>query len=196
MKKVIRLTESDLMRIVKRVIKENNAPERYVRDIETGKLVGTHKDGVGFTVNEIGERMGYESDPDGIPNGTKMGYNDNFPIRMNSMGRDEIRTAPSKWGKGKMSRRDDDLNENDFEGEEPIDREAAYQQRQFLKFKASLENMIQKRDLETILTLLGDEDYHVEKYLKKYEPFGITTYDKLVAYKEGYEEGYEEEDEY
>ena len=194
MKKVIRLTESDLMRIVKRVIKENNAPGKHVRDIETGKLVGTHKDGVGFTVNEIGERMGYESDPDGIPNGTKMGYNDNFPIRMNSMFRSQIRTVPSKMGRPQMPprRMHDNLNENDFEDERPIDREAAYKEREFLRRKTSLENIIQNRDLETILTLLGDEEYHVERFLKELKPFGITTYDELVAYKEGYEE----EDEY
>jgi hypothetical protein len=82
MKKVIRLTESDLMRIVRRVIKENNAPERYVIDVETGKMVGTHQYGVGFTVNKIGERMGYESDPVSIPDGTKMEDNDNSPMRM------------------------------------------------------------------------------------------------------------------
>jgi hypothetical protein len=72
MKKIIRLTESDLTRIVRRVIKENEAPERYVIDVETGDMVGTHKYGVGFVVNKIGERMGYESDPTSIPNGTKM----------------------------------------------------------------------------------------------------------------------------
>jgi hypothetical protein len=72
MKKIIRLTERDLTRIVRRVIKENEAPERYVIDVETGDMVGTHKYGVGFVVNKIGERMGYESDPTSIPNGTKM----------------------------------------------------------------------------------------------------------------------------
>jgi len=72
MKRIIRLTEKDLTRIVKRVIKENEAPERYVIDVETGDMVGTHKYGVGFVVNKIGERMGYESDPTSIPNGTKM----------------------------------------------------------------------------------------------------------------------------
>jgi hypothetical protein len=72
MKRIIRLTERDLTRIVRRVIKENEAPERYVIDVETGNMVGTHKYGVGFVVNKIGERMGYESDPTSIPNGTKM----------------------------------------------------------------------------------------------------------------------------
>jgi hypothetical protein len=72
MKKIIRLTESDLTRIVKRVIKENNSPEKYVFDVNTGEMVGTHRYGVGFVVNRTGERMGYESHPTSIPNGTKM----------------------------------------------------------------------------------------------------------------------------
>ena len=75
MKKIIRLTESDLTRIVKRVIKENNAPEKYVFDVNTGEMVGTHRYGVGFVVNRTGERMGYESHPTSIPNGTKMKRN-------------------------------------------------------------------------------------------------------------------------
>ena len=72
MSRIIRLTERDLTRIVRRVIKENEAPERYVIDVETGDMVGTHKYGVGFVVNKIGERMGYESHPTSIPNGIKM----------------------------------------------------------------------------------------------------------------------------
>ena len=72
MSRIIRLTERDLTRIVRRVIKENEAPERYVIDVETGDMVGTHKYGVGFVVNKIGERMGYESHPTSIPDGTKM----------------------------------------------------------------------------------------------------------------------------
>jgi hypothetical protein len=72
MKKIIRLTESDLTRIVKRVIKENNSPEKYVFDVNTGEMVGTHRYGVGFVVNRTGERMGYESHPTSIPDGTKM----------------------------------------------------------------------------------------------------------------------------
>ena len=41
-------------------------------EVETGEMVGTHRYGVGFVVNSIGERMGYESHPTSIPNGTKM----------------------------------------------------------------------------------------------------------------------------
>ena len=70
MRKIVRLTESDLTRLVRRVIKENDE-ERYVIDFETGDMVGTYKYGVGFVVNKIGERMGYESHPTSIPDGTK-----------------------------------------------------------------------------------------------------------------------------
>ena len=68
---IIRLTEQDLTRIVRRVIKENDESERNVIDFETGDMVGTYKYGVGFVVNKIGERMGYESHPTSIPDGTK-----------------------------------------------------------------------------------------------------------------------------
>ena len=70
MKKVIRLTESDLTRIVKRVIEES-APERNVVDSKTGKMVGTHKYGVGFVPNELGRKMGHKEHPESIPNFTK-----------------------------------------------------------------------------------------------------------------------------
>jgi len=85
MKKIVRLTESDLARIVKRVIKENNAPERNVIDLGTGKMVGTHKYGVGFVVNRIGERMGYESHPTSIPNGTKMKRDNDYEEDFSSL---------------------------------------------------------------------------------------------------------------
>ena len=75
MRKIVRLTESDLTRLVRRVIKENDE-ERYVIDFETGDMVGTYKSDVGFVVNKIGERMGYESHPTSIPDGTKMEKSD------------------------------------------------------------------------------------------------------------------------
>ena len=75
MRKIVRLTEQDLTRLVRRVIKENDE-ERNVIDFETGDMVGTYKYGVGFVVNKIGERMGYESHPTSIPDGTKMEKSD------------------------------------------------------------------------------------------------------------------------
>jgi hypothetical protein len=71
MKRIIRLTESDLARIVKRVIKENrNESKRNVIDFETGKWVGTHEYGIGFVPNELGLEMGYTEHPTSIPDGT------------------------------------------------------------------------------------------------------------------------------
>lgn len=71
MKRIIKLTESDLTRIVKRVIQENSgSPIKNVIDVKTGKMVGTHEYGVGFVPNEIGMEMGYDEDPTSIPNGT------------------------------------------------------------------------------------------------------------------------------
>jgi hypothetical protein len=48
-------------------------PERLVKHINTGKLVGTHKNGRGFTPNPHGEELGFEHHPSSIPNKTKFG---------------------------------------------------------------------------------------------------------------------------
>jgi len=48
-------------------------PERLVKHIDTGKLVGTHKYGRGFTPNPHGEELGFEHHPSSIPNKTKFG---------------------------------------------------------------------------------------------------------------------------
>ena len=51
----------------------NRHPERLVRDIETGKLVGTHKKDSGFHPSPHGERLGYKHHPTSIPHGTRFG---------------------------------------------------------------------------------------------------------------------------
>jgi hypothetical protein len=48
-------------------------PERLVKDIDTNKIVGVYKRGVGFHPTPYGEELGYESHPKDIPYGTKMG---------------------------------------------------------------------------------------------------------------------------
>ena len=48
------------------------APERLVKHMDSGKIVGTHKHGVGYTPNEIGKSLGHSSHPTSIPNYTKM----------------------------------------------------------------------------------------------------------------------------
>lgn len=117
MKRIIRLTERDLTRIVRRVIKENEAPEKDVIDFETGKMVGTHKYGVGFVVNKIGERMGYESHPTSIPNGTKM--DDELGVDRDdssSYGLDNNQTSEYKYTSyGKPSKYDPQYSQDPYE---------------------------------------------------------------------------------
>ena len=48
------------------------APERLVKHMDSGKIVGTHKHGVGYTPNEFGKSLGHSSHPTSIPNYTKM----------------------------------------------------------------------------------------------------------------------------
>jgi hypothetical protein len=48
-------------------------PERLVKHADTGKIVGTHKHGVGFHPSPHGEELGYESHPTDIPYGTRLG---------------------------------------------------------------------------------------------------------------------------
>lgn len=56
----------------KEEVKENAPVIKDVKDIDTGKYVGTHQYGVGFKANANGKELGYSDDPKGIPNGTKM----------------------------------------------------------------------------------------------------------------------------
>jgi len=51
---------------------EEEAPERLVKHMDSGKISGTHKHGVGYTPNEFGKSLGHSSHPTSIPNYTKM----------------------------------------------------------------------------------------------------------------------------
>jgi hypothetical protein len=184
MRKVVRLTESDLVRIVKRVIKENNAPERNVIDFETGKMVGTHQYGVGFVANKIGERMGYESHPTSIPDGTKMERNELAPTEMRNR-RDKDDFAQLR------NRRYDDLNENDDYDDDYDDdytRERSFKDKNFKYNKSGLERTIERFDnVEKIIKLLGGKAF-TDKSLRYYKPLGLTSVDELIKAKEGYTE--------
>jgi len=48
-------------------------PERLVRHIDTGNIVGTHKHEKGFHPNSHGEELGFEFHSTDIPHGTKFG---------------------------------------------------------------------------------------------------------------------------
>lgn len=47
------------------------SPERLVKHMDSGEIVGTHKHGVGYTPNEFGKSLGHSSHPTSIPNYTK-----------------------------------------------------------------------------------------------------------------------------
>lgn len=51
----------------------NRHPERLVRHIDTGNIVGTHKHKKGFHPNNHGEELGFEFHSTDIPHGTKFG---------------------------------------------------------------------------------------------------------------------------
>ena len=46
--------------------------------MDSGKIVGTHKHGVGYTPNKHGIRLGHSSHPTSIPNFTKFDDEDNY----------------------------------------------------------------------------------------------------------------------
>ena len=54
-------------------IDEEGRPERLVKHIDTGKLVGAYKYGRGFTPSPHGEELGFEHHSSSIPNKTKFG---------------------------------------------------------------------------------------------------------------------------
>ena len=54
-------------------IDEGTRPERIVKHIDTNKIVGSYRYGVGFTPNSRGEELGFEYHPTSIPDGTKFG---------------------------------------------------------------------------------------------------------------------------
>jgi hypothetical protein len=185
MRKVVRITELDLVRIVKRVIKENNAPERNVIDVETGKMVGTHQYGVGFVANKIGERMGYESHPTSIPDGTKMERNELAPTEMRN------RRDKDDFAQLRNRRNEFDLNENDDYDDDYDDdytREMSFKDKKFKHNKSVLEKTIERFDnVEKIIKVLGGEDF-TDKFLRYYKPLGLTSVDELIDYKGGYPE--------
>jgi hypothetical protein len=66
-------TTDDYLNITEIDEEGKRRPERLVKHIDTGKLVGTHKYGRGFRPNPHGEELGFEHHPSSIPNKTKFG---------------------------------------------------------------------------------------------------------------------------
>jgi hypothetical protein len=61
----------------------SGAPERLVKHMDSGKIVGTHKHGVGYTPNKHGIRLGHSSHPTSIPNFTKFDDEDDDMYSIN-----------------------------------------------------------------------------------------------------------------
>jgi|688.fasta_scaffold1749346_2 hypothetical protein len=71
MKRIIRLTESDLTRIVRRVVMEQSTTKVYIEkngeEIEIGAILGDNN----FEPNDMGKSMGYKTQK-GKPEGSKV----------------------------------------------------------------------------------------------------------------------------
>jgi hypothetical protein len=71
MKRIIRLTESDLTRIVRRVVMEQSTTKVYIEkngeEIEIGAIMGSDN----FVPNDTGKSMGYKQQK-GKPEGSKV----------------------------------------------------------------------------------------------------------------------------
>ncbi len=161
MKKVIRLTENDLVRIVKRVIRES---EDEVYD-ENNDLIGHYSydndrlDTARFIPNQKGTEKGFSMGA----NTPERSYKK--PRHDRGMGRAELRPEPMRY------KRDFDLNEN----------EESYDD---IRFKKRLETLIQTMtSLDKIIGLLGG-DRMAEKNLEYYKPLGITDLIDLYNYKD------------
>jgi hypothetical protein len=61
----------------------SGAPERLVKHMDSGKIVGTHKHGVGYTPNKHGRSLGHSNHPTSIPNFTKFDDEDDYDFEGN-----------------------------------------------------------------------------------------------------------------
>jgi len=185
MRKVVRLTESDLVRIVKRVIRES---EDEVYD-DNDDLIGHYSfdkdrlDTARFIPNQKGTEKGHSMGA----NTPERSYKK--PSRDSGMGRlmakdDFARLRPERM----KNRRDEfDLNEND-DYDDDYTREMSFKDKKFKHNKSVLEKTIERFDnVEKIIKVFGGEDF-TDKFMRYYKPLGLTSVDELIDYKGGYPE--------
>ena len=167
MKRIVRLTESDLVRIVKRIVKES---EDEVYD-DNDDLIGH-----------------YDVGPDRldsarfIPNqkGTEKGH---------SMGGNTPERSYRKPRPDSGMRRSNDRRYNDMDmNEDNYERRGNGQivQRDKLNFeetKSGMERSINNFSLEHLIRLYNGEN-QINSIFKKYKPLGLLSFDDLVDYKE------------
>jgi len=211
MRKVVRLTESDLVRIVKRVIRES---EDEVYD-DNNDLIGHYNvgpdrlDSARFIPNQKGTEKGHSmgsNTPEisykkpGRDSGMeRLMAKDDFarlrPERMKPERMKPERMNPERMNPERMNnRRYDDLNENDDDDyDDDYTRERSFKDKNFKYNKSGLERTIGRFSLEHLIRLYGGEN-QIDSTLKKYRPFastdnkGLLSFDDLVDYKGGYEE--------
>jgi len=166
MKRIVRLTESDLVRIVKRIVKES---EDEVYD-DNDDLIGHYDvgpdrlDSARFIPNQKGTEKGHSTGP----NTPERSYKKPRPDSMERMNYD-------------------DMNEND-DYDDDYTRERSFKDKNFKYNKSGLERTIERFDnVEKIIKLLGGEDF-TDKSLRYYKPLGLTSVDELIDYKGGYTE--------
>ena len=140
------------------------APERLVKHMDSGKIAGTHKHGVGYTPNEFGKSLGHSSHPTSIPNYTKMEDLDSLggmkALRMSN---------PNKGRRYRDLEEDtswmDDLNEGDDYDYAPTLKE---------KIEKAIRNSVTNKDeiIDVLEAILREKKGHghvtKEKVLKKF----------------------------
>jgi len=205
MRKVVRLTESDLVRIVKRVIRES---EDEVYD-DNNDLIGHYNvgpdrlDSARFIPNQKGTEKGHSmgsNTPEisykkpGRDSGMeRLMAKDDFarlrPERMKPERMKPERMKPERMKPERMNnRRYDDMNENDDYYDDDYTRERSFKDKKFKHNKSVLEKTIERFDnVEKIIKVLGGEDF-TNKFLRYYKPLGLTSVDELIDNKGGYPE--------
>jgi hypothetical protein len=104
----VRITESQLRGLVRKMIRENTAPEKYVYavdnngEIDLKKMVGTYQYGKGFTPNQLGIKMGFKSNPTSIPNRTRMDNSKMQSPGMRSLNESQLRGLVRKMIREEM----------------------------------------------------------------------------------------------
>lgn len=158
---------------------DEQAPERRVKDMDSGKITGTHKHGVGYTPNEFGKSLGHSSHPTSIPNYSKFDDDDD---EMGMMRPSRMSEPNRRSYYGESNEFDEDIDDVDYGGENGLNEE-------FEDGGASrVEYVINKIDgVDELIELLGGED-SAERILRRYKPLGLESLDDLIEYKGGYPE--------
>ena len=201
MRKVVRLTESDLVRIVKRVIRES---EDEVYD-DNDDLIGHYSldkdrlDTARFIPNQKGTEKGHSMGANTPERSYKKPGRDSGMERL--MAKDDFaRLRPERM----RDRSDEiDLNEDEESSNKkfqsslwkkydflphPDETPRKITSRELIKMErfdrevAQIENTLNELSLPNIIKLLGGKDM-LSSFLRRYEPLGIKSLNDLIEFK-------------